>query len=138
MIEAAHGQVQQDLNVALRLHETAHAAEDRLQATMVQAPRHRRGNGDGGDGKNRACPAHAYANELELSAPLPVALAAIFRHKATAPVYRDLVVLGARRYDSRAALDAGLIDAVGACATPLDRIGRPAVLVGHSAGGSVA
>ncbi|KAI0470902.1 enoyl-CoA hydratase/isomerase family protein [Xylariaceae sp. FL0804] len=68
----------------------------------------------GGDGKQKASaqrPAYLCVNELEFGAPLPAALAAIFRLKVAAPVYRDLV-LEARRYDARAALDAGLVDAV--------------------------
>lgn len=60
-----------------------------------------------GRGRGFAC-----VNELEFGAPLPPPLSAIFRVKTTPPVYRA-VVLEARRFDAGAALEAGIVDAVG-------------------------
>ncbi|KAI1131201.1 enoyl-CoA hydratase/isomerase [Nemania abortiva] len=60
-----------------------------------------------GRGRGFAC-----VNELEFGAPLPPPLAGIFRLKTTPPVYRELV-LEAKRFDGKAALEAGLVDAVG-------------------------
>ncbi|KAI0106491.1 enoyl-CoA hydratase/isomerase [Nemania sp. FL0031] len=60
-----------------------------------------------GSGKGFAC-----VNELEFGAPLPPPLAGIFRLKTTPLVYRSLV-LEAKRYDAKAALEAGIVDAVG-------------------------
>ncbi|KAI0021968.1 enoyl-CoA hydratase/isomerase family protein [Xylariomycetidae sp. FL0641] len=61
-------------------------------------------------GKRRA---FLCVNELEFGAPLLPPMASIFRIKVTSPtVYRDLV-LEARRFDAPAALQAGLVDAVG-------------------------
>ncbi|KAI0834738.1 enoyl-CoA hydratase/isomerase family protein [Hypoxylon sp. FL0890] len=51
-------------------------------------------------------------NELEFGAPLLPPMSSIFRIKAAPHVYRDMV-LEARRYDAKAALEAGLVDAVG-------------------------
>ncbi|KAI1501075.1 enoyl-CoA hydratase/isomerase family protein [Biscogniauxia marginata] len=60
-----------------------------------------------GGGKGYAC-----VNELEFGAPLLPPMSSIFRIKLAPATYRDLV-LEARRFDARAALDAGLVDAVG-------------------------
>ncbi|KAI0805805.1 putative carnitinyl-CoA dehydratase [Xylaria sp. FL0064] len=60
-----------------------------------------------GSGRGFAC-----VNELEFGAPLPPPLSAIFRVKATPFVYRE-VVLEAKRFDAKAALEAGIVDAVG-------------------------
>ncbi|KAI1425891.1 putative carnitinyl-CoA dehydratase [Xylaria sp. FL1777] len=60
-----------------------------------------------GSGRGYAC-----VNELDFGAPLPPPLAAIFRVKATPLVYRS-VVLEAKRFDAKAALEAGIVDAVG-------------------------
>ncbi|KAI1821975.1 enoyl-CoA hydratase/isomerase [Xylaria intraflava] len=54
----------------------------------------------------------ACVNELEFGAPLPPPLSAIFRVKTTPSVYRSLV-LEAKRFNHTAALEAGLVDAVG-------------------------
>ncbi|KAI1486866.1 enoyl-CoA hydratase/isomerase family protein [Biscogniauxia mediterranea] len=54
----------------------------------------------------------ACVNELEFGAPLLPPMSAIFRLKLPPAAYRDLV-LEARRFDARAALDAGMVDAVG-------------------------
>ncbi|KAI1138560.1 enoyl-CoA hydratase/isomerase family protein [Hypoxylon sp. FL0543] len=51
-------------------------------------------------------------NELEFGAPLLPPMSSIFRIKAAPHVYRDMV-LEARRYDAKAALGAGLVDAIG-------------------------
>ncbi|OTA67174.1 enoyl-CoA hydratase/isomerase family protein [Hypoxylon sp. EC38] len=51
-------------------------------------------------------------NELEFGAPLLPPMSSIFRIKAAPHVYRDMV-LEARRYDAKAALEAGLVDAIG-------------------------
>ncbi|KAI0150224.1 enoyl-CoA hydratase/isomerase [Xylariaceae sp. FL1272] len=51
-------------------------------------------------------------NELEFGAPLPPPLAGIFRTKCSPLVYRS-IVLEAKRYDAKTALEAGLVDAVG-------------------------
>lgn len=60
-----------------------------------------------GRGRGYVC-----VNELDFGAPLPPPLSAIFRLKVAPHVYRELV-LEARRYDAQAALEAGLVDAVG-------------------------
>ncbi|KAI0403218.1 enoyl-CoA hydratase/isomerase [Xylaria palmicola] len=60
----------------------------------------------------RARGGYACVNELEFGAPLPAPLACIFRIKTTPLVYRSLV-LEAKRYDAQAALEAGIVDAVG-------------------------
>ncbi|KAF2963269.1 hypothetical protein GQX73_g10315 [Xylaria multiplex] len=60
-----------------------------------------------GSGRGFAC-----VNELEFGAPLPPPLTSIFRIKATPLVYRT-VVLEAKRFDAKAALEAGIVDAVG-------------------------
>ncbi|GAP90557.1 putative enoyl- hydratase isomerase family protein [Rosellinia necatrix] len=60
-----------------------------------------------GSGRGFIC-----VNELEFGAPLPPPLSSIFRLKVSPPVYRTLV-LEARRFDAKASLDAGLVDAVG-------------------------
>ncbi|KAI0871398.1 putative carnitinyl-CoA dehydratase [Hypoxylon argillaceum] len=60
-----------------------------------------------GRGRGFAC-----VNELEFGAPLPPPLAGIFRLKTAPHVYRELV-LEAKRFDGKAALEAGLVDAVG-------------------------
>ncbi|KAI8966175.1 enoyl-CoA hydratase/isomerase family protein [Daldinia sp. FL1419] len=51
-------------------------------------------------------------NELEFGAPLLPPMSSIFRIKTTPNVYRSMV-LEARRFDAKAALEAGLIDAIG-------------------------
>ncbi|KAI1080687.1 enoyl-CoA hydratase/isomerase family protein [Whalleya microplaca] len=51
-------------------------------------------------------------NELEFGAPLMPPMSAIFRLKLAPPVYRDLV-LEARRFDAKAARDAGIVDKIG-------------------------
>ncbi|KAI1206272.1 enoyl-CoA hydratase/isomerase family protein [Annulohypoxylon truncatum] len=51
-------------------------------------------------------------NELEFGAPLLPPMSSIFRIKAAPKVYRDMV-LEARRFDAKAALEAGLVDAIG-------------------------
>ncbi|KAI1365833.1 putative carnitinyl-CoA dehydratase [Xylaria arbuscula] len=60
-----------------------------------------------GRGRGFAC-----VNELEFGAPLPPALSSIFRIKTSPLVYRS-VVLEAKRFDAKAALEAGIVDAVG-------------------------
>ncbi|TGJ85795.1 hypothetical protein E0Z10_g3015 [Xylaria hypoxylon] len=60
-----------------------------------------------GSGRGYAC-----VNELEFGAPLPPSLTSIFRIKTTPLVYRE-VVLEAHRFDAKAALEAGIVDAVG-------------------------
>ncbi|KAJ2988717.1 hypothetical protein NUW58_g3833 [Xylaria curta] len=60
-----------------------------------------------GSGRGFAC-----VNELEFGAPLPPPMSSIFRMKTTPLVYRSLV-LEAKRFDGKAALEAGLVDAVG-------------------------
>ncbi|KAI0490524.1 putative carnitinyl-CoA dehydratase [Xylaria cf. heliscus] len=60
-----------------------------------------------GSGRGFAC-----VNELEFGAPLPPPLAGIVRIKTTPLVYRSLV-LEAKRFDAKAALEAGIVDAVG-------------------------
>ncbi|KAI1115911.1 putative carnitinyl-CoA dehydratase [Nemania sp. NC0429] len=54
----------------------------------------------------------ACVNELEFGAPLPPPLSSIFRIKTAPSVYRTLV-LEAKRFDGKGALEAGLVDAVG-------------------------
>ncbi|KAI1097441.1 enoyl-CoA hydratase/isomerase family protein [Jackrogersella minutella] len=51
-------------------------------------------------------------NELEFGAPLPPPMSSIFRIKTAPTVYRNMV-LEARRFDAKAALDAGLVDVIG-------------------------
>ncbi|KAK0706767.1 ClpP/crotonase-like domain-containing protein [Lasiosphaeria miniovina] len=51
-------------------------------------------------------------NELEFGVPLKAGMSAIFRLKTSAATYRTLV-LEARRFGGPAALDAGLVDALG-------------------------
>ncbi|KAI1342150.1 enoyl-CoA hydratase/isomerase family protein [Xylariaceae sp. FL0016] len=51
-------------------------------------------------------------NEVEFGAPLLPPMSAIFRLKAPPRTYRELA-LEARRFDARAAVEAGLVDAVG-------------------------
>jgi enoyl-CoA hydratase/carnithine racemase len=51
-------------------------------------------------------------NELAFGAPLKAPMSSIFRQKVPAPAYRDLV-LEARRFGGPAALEAGIVDAVG-------------------------
>ncbi|KAI0398087.1 enoyl-CoA hydratase/isomerase [Xylariaceae sp. FL0594] len=60
-----------------------------------------------GSGRGFAC-----VNELEFGAPLPPPLSSIFRIKTAPAVYRTLV-LEAKRWDAKAALEAGIVDAVG-------------------------
>lgn len=60
-----------------------------------------------GSGRGYLC-----VNELDFGAPLPPPLSAIFRLKVAPHVYRELV-LEAKRFDAKAALHAGLVDAVG-------------------------
>ncbi|KAI0977022.1 putative carnitinyl-CoA dehydratase [Xylaria arbuscula] len=60
-----------------------------------------------GSGRGYAC-----VNELDFGAPLPPPLSAIFRIKTAPPVYRA-AVLEAKRFDANAALEAGIVDAVG-------------------------
>jgi enoyl-CoA hydratase/carnithine racemase len=52
-------------------------------------------------------------NELEMGAPLKPAMSSIFREKMTAPVYRALVLL-AQRFPGPQALEAGIVDGLGA------------------------
>ncbi|KAI1190318.1 enoyl-CoA hydratase/isomerase [Nemania serpens] len=54
----------------------------------------------------------ACVNELDFGAPLPPPLSSIFRIKTAPSVYRTLV-LEAKRFDGKSALEAGLVDAVG-------------------------
>lgn len=54
----------------------------------------------------------ACVNELEFGAPLPPPLSSIFRIKTAPAVYRTLV-LEAKRFDGKSALEAGLVDATG-------------------------
>ncbi|KAH7347228.1 enoyl-CoA hydratase/isomerase [Plectosphaerella cucumerina] len=51
-------------------------------------------------------------NEVEFGAPLKAPMSAIFRAKTTPNVYRDIVLEG-KRYSGPAALEAGLVDALG-------------------------
>ncbi|KAI0378231.1 enoyl-CoA hydratase/isomerase family protein [Hypomontagnella monticulosa] len=51
-------------------------------------------------------------NELEFGAPLLPPMSSIFRIKTSPLVYRNMV-LEARRFDAKAALEAGLVDAIG-------------------------
>ncbi|KAI1812664.1 enoyl-CoA hydratase/isomerase [Poronia punctata] len=60
-----------------------------------------------GSGRGFAC-----VNELDFGAHLPPPLSAVFRVKTTPLVYRTLV-LEAKRFDAKAALEAGLVDAIG-------------------------
>ncbi|KAI0552121.1 putative carnitinyl-CoA dehydratase [Xylaria curta] len=60
-----------------------------------------------GSGRGFAC-----VNELEFGAPLPPPLSSIVRIKTTPLVYRSLV-LEAKRFDAKAALETGIVDAVG-------------------------
>ncbi|KAI0411782.1 putative carnitinyl-CoA dehydratase [Xylaria grammica] len=60
-----------------------------------------------GSGRGYAC-----VNELDFGAPLPPPLSSIIRIKTTPLVYRS-VVLEAKRFDAKAALEAGIVDAVG-------------------------
>ncbi|KAI1330083.1 enoyl-CoA hydratase/isomerase [Xylariaceae sp. FL0255] len=60
-----------------------------------------------GSGKGFFC-----VNELEFGAHLPPPLSSIFRIKTTPLVYRSLV-LEAKRFDAKAAFEAGIVDAVG-------------------------
>ncbi|KAI0443929.1 putative carnitinyl-CoA dehydratase [Xylaria telfairii] len=60
-----------------------------------------------GSGRGYVC-----VNELEFGAPLPPPLSSIVRIKTTPVVYRSLV-LEAKRFDAKAALEAGIVDAVG-------------------------
>lgn len=59
-------------------------------------------------------PARGYAclNELEFGAPLKPPMSSIFRQKLTPTAYRTLV-LEAHRFAGPAALDAGIVDALG-------------------------
>ncbi|KAI3321935.1 enoyl-CoA hydratase/isomerase [Xylariaceae sp. AK1471] len=69
-----------------------------------------------GSGRGFAC-----VNELEFGAHLPPPLSSIFRIKTTPLVYRTLV-LEAKRFDAKAALESGLVDAVGDMSTVLKLI----------------
>jgi enoyl-CoA hydratase/carnithine racemase len=60
-----------------------------------------------GSGRGFAC-----VNELEFGMHLPPPMSSIFRMKTTPLVYRTLV-LEAKRFDAKAALEAGLVDAIG-------------------------
>ncbi|KAI0205165.1 putative carnitinyl-CoA dehydratase [Astrocystis sublimbata] len=60
-----------------------------------------------GSGRGFAC-----VNELEFGAPLPPPLSGIVRIKTAPHVYRSLV-LEAKRFNAKAALEAGIVDAVG-------------------------
>ncbi|KAI8633022.1 enoyl-CoA hydratase/isomerase [Xylariaceae sp. FL1651] len=71
-----------------------------------------------GSGRGFAC-----VNELEFGAPLPPPLAGIFRLKTTPLVYRTLV-LEAKRFDAKAALEAGIVDAVGEMDAVLKLVGE--------------
>lgn len=51
-------------------------------------------------------------NELEFGVPLMPPMSSIFRIKVSPQVYRDMV-LEARRFDAKTALEVGLVDAVG-------------------------
>ncbi|KAI1433360.1 enoyl-CoA hydratase/isomerase [Xylaria sp. CBS 124048] len=64
---------------------------------------------------------YACVNELEFGAALPPPMSAIFRVKTTPSVYRTLV-LEAKRFDASAALESGLVDAVGEMDTVLKLI----------------
>ncbi|KAI1178464.1 enoyl-CoA hydratase/isomerase [Nemania sp. FL0916] len=60
-----------------------------------------------GSGRGYAC-----VNELDFGAPLPAPLCAILRVKSTPLVFRSLV-LEAKRFDAKAALENGLVDSIG-------------------------
>ncbi|KAI1446902.1 enoyl-CoA hydratase/isomerase family protein [Annulohypoxylon stygium] len=66
-------------------------------------------------------------NELEFGAPLLPPMSSIFRMKAAPHVYRDMV-LEARRFDAKAALEAGLVDAIGELDAALNLIKERALV----------
>ncbi|KAI1375106.1 enoyl-CoA hydratase/isomerase family protein [Hypoxylon crocopeplum] len=66
-------------------------------------------------------------NELEFGAPLMPPMSSIFRMKAAPHVYRDMV-LEARRFDAKAALEAGLVDAIGEMDAALGLIQKRALV----------
>ncbi|KAI1458919.1 enoyl-CoA hydratase/isomerase family protein [Annulohypoxylon moriforme] len=66
-------------------------------------------------------------NELEFGAPLPPPMSSIFRIKTAPRVYRDMV-LEARRFDAKSALEAGIVDAVGELDVALKLIKERALL----------
>ncbi|KAI2466719.1 enoyl-CoA hydratase/isomerase family protein [Annulohypoxylon bovei var. microspora] len=72
-------------------------------------------------------------NELEFGAPLLPPMSAIFRMKTAPHVYRDMV-LEARRFDAKAALEAGLVDAIGELDAALSLIKERALVKKGSTG----
>ncbi|KAK1832773.1 enoyl-CoA delta isomerase 3 [Podospora conica] len=63
----------------------------------------------------------ACVNELDFGVPLKAAMSAIFRAKCAPATYRALV-LEARRFDGPAALEAGVVDAVGGVAEAVEMV----------------
>ncbi|KAI2641426.1 enoyl-CoA hydratase/isomerase family protein [Hypomontagnella submonticulosa] len=66
-------------------------------------------------------------NELEFGAALLPPMSSIFRIKLTPPVYRNMV-LEARRFDAKAALEGGLVDAIGDMDTAMSLIKERALV----------
>ncbi|KAI1390715.1 enoyl-CoA hydratase/isomerase family protein [Hypoxylon trugodes] len=66
-------------------------------------------------------------NELEFGAPLMPPMSSIFRIKTAPNVYRSLV-LEARRFDAKSALESGLIDAIGELDAALNLIKERALV----------
>lgn len=62
-------------------------------------------------------------NELDFGVPLKAAMSSIFRIKCTPTTYRSLV-LEARRFDGKAALEAGVVDALGGLEEALGMVER--------------
>lgn len=72
-------------------------------------------------------------NELELGVPLKPAMSSIFRQKTTPATYRSLV-LEAKRFGGRDALEAGIVDGLGGVDEVLALVGERG-LVGKAKGG---
>lgn len=62
-------------------------------------------------------------NELDFGVPLKAAMSSIFRIKCTPTTYRALV-LEARRFDGKAALEAGVVDGLGGVQEALGMVER--------------
>lgn len=62
-------------------------------------------------------------NELDFGVPLKAAMSSIFRIKCTPTTYRALV-LEARRFDGKAALEAGVVDGLGGLQEALGMVER--------------
>jgi enoyl-CoA hydratase/carnithine racemase len=77
----------------------------------------------------------ACLNELDFGAPLPPAMASIFRQKLPRPAAYRSMVLESRRFGALEALNEGIVDGVGGMAE-VEALIRDRRLVGRADGGS--